>query len=236
MALRIVAQTEDYIVVDKPPRFFVHQPENQNQRLPHFQSCVAALRKQLNRQVYPIHRLDKPTSGVLIFALNKESAFYFSKQFQERQVFKSYYCIVRGFIYDQTIIQNLEIEDKVYPAITHVKSLAHLELPVSLGRFERSRYSLVQVIPETGRTHQIRRHMFAVSHPIIGDRKYGDSTHNNYFRDELKISNLLLKAYSLEFVDQNKNRNKVHSRWTKEWHQVFDLFKFCPWESQIPRP
>jgi len=175
--------------------------------------AMKILRNQINQWVYPIHRLDKPTSGVLLFALNSEMAKMMSEVFKARETTKIYLAIVRGYskehevidyplkeildkIADRDATKNIKIQD----AVTEYKKLAQVELDLRVGRYETSRYSLVEITPQTGRKHQIRRHLKHIFHPIVGDTTHGDLRHNKNFRENLNSSRLLLHASSLSFI------------------------------------
>ena len=175
--------------------------------------AMKILRNQINQWVYPIHRLDKPTSGVLLFALNSEMAKMMSEVFKMRETTKTYLAVVRGYTkeYEEIDYALKEILDKIadkdatkaikiQDAITHYTKLNQIELPLKVGRYESSRYSLLHVEPKTGRKHQIRRHLKHIFHPIVGDTTHGDLRHNKNFRDNLDSSRLLLHAQTLHFI------------------------------------
>jgi tRNA pseudouridine65 synthase len=155
--------------------------------------------------------------------------------FQFHQVKKTYYCVVRGWTETSEVINyplRSESENELrIPAITSYERIAKVELPYPVGRYPTTRYSLLRVQPKSGRKHQIRRHLVHLSHPLIGDTVYGDGEHNRFFREHLSVSNLLLKAYTVEFPHpQTQEPVKISSRWNKTWHQIFDLFGQCPFE------
>jgi tRNA pseudouridine65 synthase len=160
------------------------------------------VRGLLGRRVYAVHRLDRPTSGVLLFALTPDAARDLSWQFERQLVRKRYLAVVRGWP---------EAEGRIdYPlddgggraprsAITDYRRLACTELPVAVGRYPSSRYALLQLNPRTGRFHQIRRHLHHIHHPVIGDTTHGEGRHNRLFRDRFGIRRLLLHAWSVGF-------------------------------------
>jgi len=153
--------------------------------------------------VYPVHRLDRQTGGVLLFALDSDSTRKVQQQFVSHDVDKSYLSLVRGFTEDQGTIDRPLKTDRgnMQDALTHYKTVQRFEVPIAMGKFNSSRYSLVEVTPKTGRTHQIRRHFAHISHPIIGDRRHGCNRQNNLFRDHelLGLQTMLLHASSLKF-------------------------------------
>jgi tRNA pseudouridine65 synthase len=226
MKLRILYQDSDLVIVDKPAGFHVHPPEDQTHRISRNTNCLLILSKQLERYVYPIHRLDRATSGVLVFALTQEAARDLNNAFRERKVRKTYVCVTRGWVPEKGEITQPIGENE---ALTTFEKLAHLELPHAIGKYPTARYSLVRVWPHTGRTHQIRRHFAHLAHPLIGDTLYGDRQHNRLFKETLALPGLFLKAHTLEFLHPKTSVAMcVDSRWSGAWHTVFDRFGICP--------
>ena len=237
MSLKILYQDQFYVAVDKPAGFHVHPPEDQRHKIARSVNCLHILNQQLNTYIYPVHRLDRATSGVLLFALDSDSARLGCDLFRNREIEKVYYCVARGLIQDSGVIhhplssdadrQDLERQE----ALTHYTPLASIELPFPTNRHLTSRYTLLRVKPLTGKMHQIRRHFAHISHPLIGDTVYGDGKHNRYFREQLKIIGLMLKCYSLEFKHPFLGSGlHIASTWNGLWHKVFDLFQVCPLE------
>ena len=206
-SLNILYRDEYLIAIHKPAGLLVHKsPIDKHET----RYAMKLLRDQIGQWVYPVHRLDKPTSGLLLFALDKQTAQKVSEQFEQRTIQKTYRALVRGytpmseninhplkeiaaFKHQQKTVEKMEPKE----AETDFKCLKQYELPFPDGRFETSRYSLVELYPKTGRKHQIRRHLKHVSHPIIGDVKYGKGPHNRLFRDEFHCERLLLAATEL---------------------------------------
>jgi tRNA pseudouridine65 synthase len=175
--------------------------------------AMKILRDQLGQWVYPIHRLDKPTSGVLLFALDKQSARIMSEQFKDRKTKKKYLAVVRGYTDDEGVInhalkdkldkiadKNASKESEPKEAISEYKTLARVELPYAVGSYDTTRYSLVDILLKTGRKHQIRRHMKHISHHLLGDTKYGRGEHNKFIRSQFNCHRMLLHSYSLEIL------------------------------------
>lgn len=208
--LSILYQDNDFVAINKPSGLLVHRSEIDRHEK---RFALQMLRNQIGQHVYPVHRLDKPTSGILLFALSSEAASKMQQHFQERGVKKEYHAIVRGYM-DQTGVIDYPLSDirekieKAFPdrirepqlATTRYESIAQVEVPFANKRHPTSRYSLVRTWPETGRKHQIRRHLDATAHPIIGDTRYGDGLHNRYFRDRIRVRRLLLWASRLTFT------------------------------------
>lgn len=207
--LDIIYQDDYYVAINKPAGLLVH-PSIIDKHEP--DNALHLLQKQIERPVYMIHRLDKPTSGVLLFGLSSEAARKSVADFTLGDVRKIYLAVVRGYTEEQQVIDYplKSVPDKIMrgrekqgkapkPALTMIRQLATVELPVAVGQFPTSRYSLVEAHPKTGKMHQIRRHMKHIRHPLIGDTKYGDPLHNRYFRERWHAHRLLLAATELEF-------------------------------------
>lgn len=202
--IHIIYRDDDIVAVNKPSGIKVHRgPYDARRGL----FALQLVRDQVGRHLYPVHRLDKPTSGILVFALNPGAARSLAKSFARRQVQKTYVAVVRGYIAEEGEVDyplagsdDGEALDKApRPALTRYLRLDTAELPVAVGRYATGRYSLVQVVPATGRMHQIRRHMRHLRHPIINDRQYGDNQHNRFFSEELHCRRLLLAATEIRF-------------------------------------
>lgn len=209
MELTLLYRDEQLVAVNKPAGLLVHR-SNIDRHETRF--ALQLLRDQLGRHVFPVHRLDKPTSGVLLFALSPATAAQLTRCFALRQVEKTYLAVVRGIPEEAGIINHplAEEQDRLphgqpqapsepQAAITGFRRLSTVELPIAVGRYPASRYSLLAVTPLTGRRHQLRRHLKHLLHPIIGDTNYGEGRHNRLFRDEFHCHRLLLHAAEISF-------------------------------------
>jgi tRNA pseudouridine65 synthase len=195
--LDIVFRDEWLVAVNKPPGMLVHRTRISRDR----DFVLQRLRNQLGRRVYPVHRLDRATSGLLLFALDPETDSITSTDFQEGRVTKHYLAVVRGWTDEAGTIEHaLKTEDRtrLREATTHYRRLDKVELAEPVGPHPTARYSLVAFRPETGRTHQIRRHANHFAHPIIGDTTHGDGRNNRLFRRRFGIHRLLLHAWTLD--------------------------------------
>lgn len=207
--LPIIFQDEHLVAINKPTGLLVHRsPIDRHET----RFAVQILRDQLDQHVFPIHRLDKPTSGILLFALSSEVARMLSETFSEHRIEKKYLALCRGHLPSQTLDYPLSVKlDRIadkhkqqnkeaQPAVTEFQTLATCELPFCVDRYPSSRYSLALCKPKTGRKHQIRRHLKRTGHPIIGDAKHGKSTHNHFFAEHFNANHLLLSAVGLRFT------------------------------------
>ncbi len=197
--LPVLYKDEYFIAIHKPPGLLVHRTRISEDEI----FVLQILRNQIDQRVYPVHRLDRGTSGVLLFGLSSEAAAGFSSLIRDKQIEKKYLTLIRGFVEATgTVDYALKLHDSEerQDAVTHFKRLSQNELPWAVNRYPTSRYSLVEARPETGRWHQIRRHFAHLRHPIIGDHKHGDNKHNNFFREKLGFGRMMLHASVLKFI------------------------------------
>jgi tRNA pseudouridine65 synthase len=185
LELTVLHRDASCIVVNKPSGMIVHRGMANDAM-----DVMRALRNQIGARVQPVHRLDRGTSGALLFALTPEAARTLSKAFEEGRVEKHYWALTRGRPSDGEIdhpVKKGEDGPRV-PAQTRVRCLGM-----------SGRYALVEAIPLTGRFHQVRRHLKHVSCPIIGDTNYGKGEHNRYFREHYGLHRLALHAIAIRF-------------------------------------
>ena len=162
---------------------------------------VQLLKLQGFESPIPVHRLDRKTSGILLLAKNKEYVKAFQELFESQKIAKKYIALVRGHVIESGIIDSpVKNERGNYKeALTIYNCLEHIELPIAVEPYETARYSYVEFEPKTGRMHQLRIHANKISHPIVGDHKYGNRHHNRMFDEKLGLPNLFLHAFKLEF-------------------------------------
>jgi tRNA pseudouridine65 synthase len=235
---QILFQNDDFVAVNKPSGIKVHRGACD----PRGEAFVLQrLRDQIGRRLYPVHRLDRPTSGILVFALTPGAARSLAKSFARRNVAKTYLAVVRGYTVEQgTVDHPLAKDPKArgphvlrQAASTHFLRLDTVELPVPVGPYATSRYSLVQVTPRTGRMHQIRRHLCHLAHPVIGDRQYGDNKHNRSFKERWQCERLLLAATELTLPLPG---SRAPLKLVAPLDGVFrDMIKVLGWEAALPR-
>lgn len=205
--LDILYRDDWLVAIDKPAGLLVHRSDIDRHET---RFAVQLLRDQLGRRVYPAHRLDKGTSGVLLFAFDAETVRALARQFEDGTVAKTYLAVVRGWppeagSIDHALARKYDEYGRqlptaeAQPALTHYRRLATVELPVCVDHYPQTRYALVELRPETGRQHQLRRHMKHIGHPIIGDATHGKGVHNRFFQREFGCGRLLLACTRLEF-------------------------------------
>jgi len=199
--LEILFEDKDLIVINKPAGLLVHRTR---QAFGEEENALSQLRDQIGSWVSPVHRLDRATSGILLFAKNEQVLPILKAKFMDREVHKFYLTIARGILQEKTGLINHPLQSerskKLQEAQTKFKVLAETEIPFnSTGRSPTSRYSLLEIELLTGRTHQIRRHLAHIRHYIIGDKKHGDNKQNIFFEKQFGLQNLLLHAWKLEF-------------------------------------
>ena len=202
--LDVIYRDEYLIAVHKPSGLLVHRSEIDRHET---RFALQIVRDQIGQYVYPVHRLDKPTSGILLMALQKETAQHLTQQFAEQRIHKQYQALVRGFVPAQGYIDHAlgRVEDDYDDATTEEKQSAQtryervqcFEIPALIERYPVSRFSLVNVFPETGRQHQIRRHFKHIFHPLIGDVRYGRGAYNRYFREHFDCHRLMLACTAM---------------------------------------
>jgi tRNA pseudouridine65 synthase len=199
MYLPLIYQDEDYIVIDKPAGLLVHRTQLDTHAT---EFAVQTLRDQIGREVFPCHRLDRPTSGILLFALNQKAHRFAQNEFAQHQTEKEYHAVVRGWTDDTGEIdydlRSEEIPGRSQSAQTKYSCLARSQLEISVGRYTSARFSLLKLNPITGRKHQLRRHLAHIRHPIIGDTRHGDGVQNRFARESAGVHRLLLRATRLE--------------------------------------
>jgi len=202
LVLEILYEDENLIAINKPSGLLVHRTAIAAQETVF---AVQMLRDQIGQRVSPVHRLDRPTSGVLLFSKNETFLPLLKTQFMDRSVEKTYLAIVRGILAVQSDLIDYplttERSNKKQEARTAYTVIAECEIPFdTTGRYPTSRYSLLELKPETGRTHQIRRHLAHLRHYILGDKKHGDNKQNQFFEKQFGLENLLLHAQKLEIT------------------------------------
>lgn len=198
-SLQILFRCEHLVAINKPNGLLVHRsPIASDADV----FAVQLLRDQLGQKVYPVHRLDRKTSGVLLFALDEATNSEMQRKFMQGEITKTYHAIVRGYTPDSGEIDYpLKRDDGVVQdAVTYFETLMRTEVPFAVGKHPTSRYSLVKLNPLTGRMHQLRKHMAHILHPIIGDRPHGCNKQNRFFKERFDMMQMMLHAVELGFA------------------------------------
>jgi tRNA pseudouridine65 synthase len=184
--LPILYRDEVLLAVNKPSGMAVHRGWSQER-----EPALQRARDLAGRHVHPAHRLDRSTSGALLFAFDAEITRRMQERFESGEVVKRYITLVRGIPPDEGVIDHpipRSPGGPRVPAVTEFRRLATFE-----------RYALVEALPRSGRLHQIRRHFKHISHHVIGDVRYGKGEHNRLFRERFGLHRLALHALELEF-------------------------------------
>lgn len=197
MKINVLHQDQAVLALHKPSGLAVHESDYTG---PLEETMVAHARKAFG-DVFTVHRLDAATSGVLLLARSEQAAAKLSHQFESQSVHKKYLAVVRGWAPQEGIIDQAlpDLKGIARSARTTFRCLGRCALPVPMGRYPQARYSLIEATPETGRMHQIRRHFKFLSHPLVGDVRYGKGDHNRLFRDKFGLNRLLLHSWCISF-------------------------------------
>ncbi|WP_410880746.1 pseudouridine synthase [Myroides sp. DW712] len=221
--LEILYQDEHIVAINKPRDLLVHKSFIASDIQEY---AIQILRDQIGQYVYPVHRLDRKTSGVLLFALNKEVLKQLNEVFATRQVEKKYIAIVRGFTCEEETIDYALTNDngQHQEAKTYYKTLQRVEVDIPFGKHLTSRYSLVEAYPETGRQHQLRKHFKHIFHPILGSRPHGCNKQNKLWLDRFNLTAMLLHAVELTF-EHPVSKELIHlSATIDEQYEKYNAF------------
>ncbi len=226
--LEILYQDDHLIAINKPHGLLVHRSPIAADAS---EFAIQMLRDQIDQYVYPCHRIDRKTSGVLLFAKDKATQASINSLFQERKVDKQYIAIVRGWTEDESHIDYALTNDKgiTQDAVTDLITLDRSEVDIPLGKYSTQRYSLVLLKPHTGRMHQLRKHMAHLRHPIIGDRPHGCNKQNRLFREKWNMMSMMLHAKELQLPVPFDLT--IEAKQSVVFTQVLDLLKLTSVES-----
>lgn len=213
------------MAVDKPSGVAVHPQEAflGKSGQPSEIDLLRCVRDQVGAYVHPVHRLDRGTSGIVLFALDSVAARHLCQQFYAGTVEKTYIAWVRGWAPDQG-----EVTVPVKPgpragaervaARTRFRTLFRFEFAKAVGPYASARSSLVECAPKTGRYHQIRSHLRSLNHPILGDRQHGDREHNRFAAELVGEDRLWLRCTEIEFFHPVHGRPvRIDAGWADPW-------------------
>jgi len=239
ISIDILYEDDDIIAVNKPSGLLTHPSWLTKKGT---ENLATMLKCYFNgATVHTVHRLDRATSGVILVAKNKEAAQKLSLEFEQHNVQKTYYCVVRGYapesgeinhplqyIHDKKAEPFADMDKEAQSAITNYIKLASVQLPIAVGKWPSARYSLIKAMPQTGRKHQLRRHFKHILCPIVGDTNYGEGRHNKLYRDHFNIHRLLLMAVSIRFTHPTTLQEMTIKAPLSE--QVRSLFNEFGWQ------
>lgn len=229
MSLQIIFEDDHLICVHKPNNMLVHHARH-SRNVSDEVSLLQLIEEDKDLKVYPIHRLDRKTSGIILLAKETQFVSKFQDLFTADEIQKTYYGVVRGFSPETKVIDspvkgrdaNVHKE-----ALTHLKTLEQVLLDIPVKPYDSSRYSLVELSPKTGRMHQLRVHSNKISHPLIGDTKYGDKNHDMMFDENFGWKNMFLHAGKLEFKHPFTSEElTLKAPFPKDWIALFEEFKW----------
>lgn len=223
--LEILFQDEHLVAINKPHGLLVHRTKIANDA---DEFALQILRDQLGQTVFPAHRLDRKTGGILLFSLTKEMDQLIQTAFGNQEISKKYLAILRGYAPESGTIDYDLTKDNgtVQNAITHYRTLQHVEIPFPQGKFDSARFSLIEAQPETGRFHQLRKHFAHLRHPIIGDRPHGCNKQNKWWKETFEMESMMLHASELEFTHPiTKQTITIKANPHAEFIRVCELLK-----------
>ncbi|MCK9489254.1 MAG: pseudouridine synthase [Xanthomonadales bacterium] len=230
LPVTIVHDDGQVLAVDKPAGLAVHRSRMVASDDSYL---IDRLRQQIGGDLFLVNRLDRATSGLVLLARNREVAAHLGRQLMARQVDKRYLAIVRGWPEDSGSIDypltvgGMKGERK--PALTHWRRLAQIEVPIAIGRYPQQRYSLLELVPETGRYRQLRRHLHHIHHPIIGDTTLGRGEHNRLFREHFACHRMLLHAWRLALEHPDSGQPlALAAPLDASWHWLLERFGWQP--------
>ena len=195
----LIYEDDNLLIIDKPRGLLLQQDGDGSH-----QSLDMLVSEYLGKTAMPVHRLDKDTSGLCIFAKNKKAADEMSKIFNDHtQIEKHYLALVVGNILEDGVVDAplRKSFEKKKMVVAPLKSGAKPAITKYHPEHNFKDYTLLNIQILTGRTHQIRAHMSYIRHHVVGDTKYGDYKVNNYFKKEFGFENQFLHSYKLCFKD-----------------------------------
>lgn len=226
MELEIIYRDKYLVAINKPHGLLVHRSKYADDAKVF---ALQELRNQLGQFVYPCHRIDRKTSGVLLFSLDEKTNSIVQQQFSNNQIAKKYLAIVRGYTDDEGIIDYVLVNEKgkLQEAVTNYKTIKRSEIDVAFGKFNTSRYSLVEAYPQTGRYHQIRKHFDHIFHPIIADRPNGCNKQNRLFKERWNMTTMMLHAAEISFTHPVFNSSvNIRAGVSSEFKRVMGIMQW----------
>lgn len=197
--LPILFSDSHLTIIHKPPGMLVHRTSIADDNEP---VALQLLRDQTGRQVFPVHRIDRPTSGIVIFAHTPELTKLLQEQLAGPDSRKQYTALVRGWMPEAVDCHRDVKNDRgvLKEAFTRFVPVEQFELPLSTDRYPTARFTIVDAFPHTGRWHQIRQHLAQLRHYILNDRVHGDGKQNKIFTQQLGIHDMFLHARKIRII------------------------------------
>lgn len=194
-SIQILFESPDWLAVNKPPGISIHNVEDPG-------NLITVLAKSIKGPLFPVHRLDKETSGVQVFALHEKSAQQLASAFQSREVTKTYQGILRGALKNPEGVWTKSLTDKS-EGRKNPQGLAKDRVPCETGYkvLQATRFfSFCEFNLITGRQHQIRKHAALEQHHLVGDNRYGDQKYNQKMAEMYKIDRMFLHCFQLTIL------------------------------------
>jgi tRNA pseudouridine65 synthase len=223
--LPILYRDAHLVAIHKPPGLLMHRsPISRDEVV-----VVQTLRDQIGQRVYPVHRLDRATSGLVILGLTPEVARLLAAAFTEGRVEKEYLALARGWTADTGLIDHPVADEDgnnlPQAARTRYRTLARVEIAQAVDRYPTARYSLISAQPLTGRRQQIRKHFKHISHHLIGDTTHGNGRQNRFFRERFGVYRLMLLAHRLAFAHPCSGESiSLTATPEAEWQRIATAF------------
>ncbi len=212
--INIIFEDDQLIIINKESNLTVHPGINTSNRT--LLNAVLWYLKKKNQYAYIVNRIDKKTSGIVIFAKNEASKQFIQEQFKNRKVKKEYLAIVNGIITDEKIKINAPISKSIKNPLNQriggVNSKEAITKAVVIDRLEKRKLTLLKCFPITGRTHQIRIHFKYINYPIYNDEKYGIYV-NEYGQ--------YLHSWKITFLHPNKKLLNLKAQVPNEFMKIF---------------
>lgn len=216
--INILYQDDYLLAISKPANMLVHHSNYSGRH--EESSLLECLREQGEGTCYPLHRLDSKTTGVLLLSKSKEQISTYCALFVDKEIHKTYLALMRGYVAEQGSIETPVRNERgnYKEALTHYQCKRQLCLDIAVEPYQQSRYSIVELYPQTGRWHQLRQHANKISHPIIGDHKHGNRHHNRLFSEKWGLPDLFLHSYKLTFYHpQLKKQITIQAPLPQQW-------------------
>lgn len=207
-------------IINKPPGMLVHRTSIADDNEP---VALQLLRDQTGKTVYPVNRIDRPTSGIVVFAHSPEITKLLQKELAQTACHKQYTALVRGWMHEAVDCDRDVENDRgtLKEAFTRFVPVERFELPIPTDRYATARFTIVDAFPATGRWHQIRQHLAQMRHYIINDRVHGDGKQNKIFTQQLHINEMFLHARKLSFVHPvTQELMVVEAEFPEHWERV----------------